>query len=274
MAGQFYPADPEELQTMIKQYLAAAEVKWSTERRPRAVMVPHAGYVFSGPVAAYAYKTLTGQAIRRVFLLGNSHRAYFDGMVVDDSEAWETPLGTVVVDKGAAEKLASRSERIFFNGGAHQGDHILEVQLPFLQTVLEDDFQIVPLVFGNQNPHDYQELGRVLSSVWEEGDLVVASSDLSHYPPAEVAETIDRQTLEYIAAKDIEGLEEYIAAVEARQIPQEETVLCGPEAVKTIMWLAQERDWSGEILRYAHSGNVPFGDSEQVVGYGAVGFGD
>jgi len=272
VAGQFYPADSEELREQINQYLQEVDLDLISKKIMRAIIVPHAGYVFSGLVAAYAYKTLIGRRIKRVFLLGNSHRSYFDGLVVDDSDAWETPLGRVMVDKEVGRELASMNKRIFLSNEPHQGDHILEVQLPFLQVALADKFQIVPIVFGNQNPIDYQELGKVLLSVVGEEDLIVASSDLSHYPPASIAEKIDQQTLEHIVARDVVGLEEYIMMVKSQNIPGEETVLCGPEAVKTIMLMAQKQDWIGRILHYAHSGNSPLGDKERVVGYGAIGF--
>ncbi len=271
-AGQFYSADPQELQLQIETYLRRANVVLPPSAIPKALLVPHAGYVFSGTVAAYAYATLINQDISRVFLLGNSHLHYFDGIAVDSSDYWQTPLGKVSIDTKEIERLSSLNTRIFLDSDIHLGDHILEVQLPFLQVALKSNFKIIPIIFGNSSQEDHQELAQILQVNFRKGDLVIASSDLSHYPNYEMANQIDIQTLKIIKNKDIFALNDYIANIESQNIPNEETVMCGPDAVKTVMLLADHFHWSGEILKYGNSGDVPVGEKERVVGYGALVF--
>ncbi len=272
VAGQFYPGNALELKNKIKNYLNEAEIDLPTKATPRAIMVPHAGYEFSGAVAAYSYKTLQNKNIKRVFLLGNSHKAYFDGIAIDNNDFWQTPLGRVSVDLICAKKLSSLSDKIFLNSEAHIGDHILEVQIPFLQIVLGDNFKIIPMVFGNKNREDYNELIKVLKEIWQEGDLLVVGSDLSHYPAYNDANQIDKESLKYIFNKDVAGLERYIARIETERIPNEETLMCGPDSIKTMMALAKEFNWQGKILKYANSGDSLIGDEDRVVGYGALVF--
>ena len=271
-AGQFYSADADDLQAEVSEYLNKADTALPANIKPKALLSPHAGYDFSGFVSAHSYKTLLNRQIDIVFLLGNSHAHLFEGIAVDDSDYWQTPLGEVPVDKKTVESVVSANERIFADASVHLGDHILEVQLPFLQVALPGDFKIVPIVFGNSNPGDYQILADILASNLGENNLIVASSDLSHYPEYTVANDIDRHTLKLVANRDVVSLENYFQEVMAQNIPNEETTMCGPDGVKTIMNLAKRFAWEGEILYYANSGDVPIGDKERVVGYGSVCF--
>jgi AmmeMemoRadiSam system protein B/AmmeMemoRadiSam system protein A len=241
----------------------------------RAIMVPHAGYDYSGLVAAYGFKLLEGKRVGTVVLIGNSHQAYFAGAAIDDSDAWQTALGQVAVDKELARKLVNADTTIKFDGAPHQSDHNLEVELPFLQTVLASDFKIVPIEFGNKDDGSYKKLARALADNLSENDLVVVSTDMSHYPKYADANKIDQGTLAKIKTGDAAELEKYVAAVESAGYANEQTVLCGLDAVKTVMELARLTGWEAEILKYANSGDVPvIGDKSQVVGYGAVVFGN
>ncbi len=272
VAGQFYPADKSELKQMIASFLAKP-VKDKTLGQIKAIMVPHAGYVYSGPVAAYAYKQLEGQKADTVFLLCNAHAAYFTGIAIDNSDAWQTPLGQVEVDKEKAKALVEASNLIQFSRPAHAHDHTLEVQLPFLQTVLKDKFKIVPILFGHYSKDAYQELAQILAKILDKNDLVIASTDMSHYPPYEDANKIDTQTLAVIASGTVAELDKHIADVLASGVSGEETALCGVDGVKTVMQLASIKGWSQiKILHYANSGDVAVGDKHRVVGYGAVAF--
>ncbi len=277
VAGGFYPANADQLSFKIKEYLKAAEKNLSAavkEMEIKAVMAPHAGYDFSGPVAAYSYAAIFGQKFDTVIIICNSHTAYFPGIAVDDHDAWQTPLGTVAVDKELAEKIVQASDAIRFNSQVHLADHTLEVQLPFLQTVLSGDFKIVPILFGNTHNKSYEELARALARNLGPDDLIVISTDMSHYPAYDDAVRIDRQTLAAIASGSIPQLEEHIQKVESEGVPNEETLLCGIDGVKAVMTLSQILDWNKiEILHYANSGDVPIGDKDRVVGYGAVAFG-
>ncbi len=277
VAGGFYPANTNRLSFKIKEYLKAAEKNLPSavkEMEIKAIIAPHAGYDFSGPVAAHSYATIDGQKFDTVIIICNSHTAYFPGIAVDDHDAWQTPLGTVVVNKELAEKIVKSSDVIRFNNQVHLADHSLEVQLPFLQTVLSGDFKIVPILFGNIHNKNYEELAKILAHNLGPHDLIVVSTDMSHYPAYDDAVRIDRQTLAAIASGSISLLEEHIQKVESEGVPNEETLLCGIDGVKTIMSLSRMLDWNKiEILHYANSGDVPISDKDRVVGYGAVAFG-
>ncbi|MCK4553999.1 AmmeMemoRadiSam system protein B [Candidatus Parcubacteria bacterium] len=290
VAGQFYPADADNLKFKIEKYLSAAEEQ-KVEGIIKAIMVPHAGYVFSAPVAAYSYKQLQGKKIRTAVIICNSHTAYFEGIAIDESDAWQTPLGLVEVDRELAKKLVKSDNIIKHNSNVHEDDHTLEVQLPFLQTVLADQFKIVPILFGNAHDDSYKKLAKALADNLGEDDIVVISTDMSHYPAYEDANKIDSQTLEMIKSADILKLESHIKEVESQNIPNEQTVLCGIDGVKTVIELYNLLSWNRiEILKYANSGDarldsarqVAIGDptssrlrgasKDSVVGYGAVVF--
>jgi len=270
-AGSFYPADRMILAEKIKQYLATASTTESGEN-VRAIMVPHAGYDYSGPVAAYAYKAITGRKIKTVVIIGSSHTSYFSGAAIDEHDIWRTPLGDVGVDKKMGEKLVKADKDIKFNSTVHDQDHIIEVQLPFLQTVLAEGFKILPIVLGNRQDESYKNLADALSPLLANDDLLVISSDMSHYPAYDDANRIDKKTLELVRGKDIGQLDDYVLKTIGLGVPGEQTLLCGLEAVKTGMELANKLNWQAEILRYANSGDSSLGSKETVVGYGAVIF--
>lgn len=272
VAGQFYPADADTLKSKIEKYLEDVEGQ-EVMGQIKAVIVPHAGYDFSAPVAAYSYKLLEGRSINTAVVICNSHSAYFSGIAIDESDAWETPLGLVPVDKDLAKKLVDASDKIKLDSNVHKDDHSIEVQLPFLQAVLLDGFKIVPILFGNTDDDSYKGLAKALANNLGEDDLVIISTDLSHYPSYNDANNIDKQTLEMIKLADVEKLEEHIKTIEKQNIPGEQTLCCGIDGVKTVMELYKLINWDKiEILKYANSGDVSIGDKASVVGYGAVTF--
>ncbi len=272
VAGQFYPAEPDKLKAEIEQFLNQATSS-PLIGEIKAVIVPHAGYDYSAPVAAYSYKNLIGKKFARVLLIGNSHNAYFDGVAIDDNDIWQTPLGSVAVDRDLAKKLTEANSRIKFNNSAHLPEHSLEVQIPFLQTVLAPGFKIVPILFGNTQDDFYKDLAKVLADNLGPNDLIVVSSDMSHYPSYNEASRIDPVTLEKIKTLDVAQLTAQVNEVISQDVADEDTLLCGIDAVKTIMELAKLQGWQAEILRYANSGDVAgIGDKNRVVGYGAVAF--
>lgn len=274
VAGQFYPNEPGAITDQIQKYLKQApEEKINGEIK--AVIVPHAGYDFSGAVAAYAFKQLEGKKIKTAVIIGNSHKDYFDGAAIDDSDAWQTPLGQVSIDKELADKLVKTDSSIKYNSAMHTSDHPLEVEIPFLQTALEGDFKIVPIMFGNKDDGTYKKLARSLKDNLGPDDIVVISTDMSHYPKYEDANKIDKETLEKIKTGKAEDLTAYIEKVENFGYANEQTVLCSLDAVKTVLELASLAGWDKiEVLKYANSGDVPLiGDKTRVVGYGAVAFG-
>jgi MEMO1 family protein len=288
VAGQFYPADDNRLKLQIEKYLQSTTPSPSLERRGvmlpplakgragvgliKAIMVPHAGYDYSASVAAESYKAIEANKYDNVFMICNSHTAYFSGIAIDDHNTWATPLGDVDVNLDLARKIID-NDIIKFDSSPHQREHSLEAQLPFLQTVLSPGFKIVPILFGNDHDKDYEILADALSRNIGENDLIVISTDMSHYPSYANANRIDKQTLEDIKSSEIERLASHIYDVEAQNIPNEQTLLCGIDGVKTIMRLAKSKNWQPEILNYQNSGDAPdIGDKDQVVGYGAMIF--
>ncbi len=278
VAGAFYPADPTELKNQINGFLVKAKHEKIAEQII-GLMVPHAGYVYSGQVAAQGYKQLEGCSFDTVVIIGMSHYARFEGIAIDTSDYYQTPLGLVKVDTELASALIKSNPMIKSLPEAHTKEHSLEVQIPFLQQVLLKEFKILPILISN--PSDCQILARSLISnsqacsgnvcfIGGKKVLYIASSDMSHYPPYEVADKVDKTTLSLIEGMDIDKLVTWLNE------PHEHcaTLLCGSGAVLTLMLIAKESGITkASILNYANSGDVPvIGDKSKVVGYGAVIF--
>ena len=272
VAGAFYPGDPSEIDTVLTRLFGHGQPD-APVPAPKALIVPHAGWSYSGAVAAAAFRTVAGRSPHTVVLLGNAHAALFDGIAIDSHDAWRTPAGTVPLDGGMRSRLTALDPLLYRQSGeAHRRDHVLEVQLPMLRHALRPGFTILPLLFG-QNPEGaYRQCASDLLSVISDADLLVASSDLSHYPSSADAETIDRATLQLMAALDIAGLERHESAVMRQSIPGLETLFCGPDAVKSVLEIAHRKQWRGEVVAYRNSGDAEHGDRASVVGYGAVAF--
>ncbi|MBU7024306.1 MAG: AmmeMemoRadiSam system protein B [Theionarchaea archaeon] len=247
VAGQFYPSSQEELQQAVTMYLdQAPDLNISNIR---ALVCPHAGYMYSGLTAAYCYKQLD-DVYDTVILIGPSHYVRFQGASVPDYTHYETPLGLVRVSDMVADMKKNGFSTI---PPVHVKEHCLEVQLPFLQTVLSG-FEIVPIVVGDIDP---QELASALSPYIDERTLVVASSDLSHYYPYEKARELDAACTRAAPVLDFDEISQCEA--------------CGIRAVETVMYLAQQNGWQGNLLDYRTSGDTA-GGKDQVVGYMGVAF--
>ncbi len=252
VAGMFYPADPAELQREIRHYLTEAPAAAADAPLPKVLIVPHAGYVYSGPVAANAYARLAPLAgrIRRVVLLGPVHRVPVRGLAVPSVASFETPLGTVEVDREAIGRLAGLLQ-VVTSDRAHAQEHSLEVQLPFLQQVL-GRFALVPLAVGEATA---AEVAEVLVRLWGgEETLVVVSSDLSHYLPYTAACAADRATVNAMLA-----LESTLDHAQA----------CGAKPVNGLLAFARRRRLRPELLDLRNSGDTA-GDRGRVVGYAAL----
>jgi len=251
VAGLFYPADPRQLAHDVQTLLAAAQPHGLL---PKALIVPHAGYIYSGPVAATAYATLRPIAdrIRRVVLLGPTHRVAVRGLALPGAEAFDTPLGRVRLDMAAARDIAPLPQ-VTVSAEAHALEHSLEVQLPFLQSVLAD-FTLLPLAVGMATP---REVAEVLEALWG-GDetLIVISSDLSHYLPYAVAQRMDRSTMQ-----DILGLRD----------PIETDHACGGIPIGGLIVAARRHHLAPHLLDLRNSGDTA-GSRDQVVGYAALAF--
>ncbi len=253
VAGLFYPGAGVELARMVDGLLhAAPRVAGSP---PRALIAPHAGYVYSGPTAGAAYRAWQGRSFARVVLLGPPHRLYVAGLGLSSAQAWRTPLGTVPVDTAAVERLAGLSFAEW-RDDAHAPEHSLEVQLPFLQRALAGDFAIVPVLVGEAPPEAVAEALALVAD--DPGTAIVVSSDLSHYLPYEAARAKDERTLERIVALD-------------PTVDWDEA--CGAGGINGLLAFARSRGWRARLLDYRNSGDTA-GDRLRVVGYGAVEFRD
>ena len=251
VAGTFYPAEPTVLREMVERMLEV--VPLSSELAPEAVVAPHAGYIYSGPFAAYSFKSLLPLAgtSPTVFLLGPAHFVAFNGVSTGPFTAWETPLGTVPVATDRVEEVLALGHPFTDLADPLIPEHSLEVELPFLQVVL-GDFQIVPLAFGIVNP---LLVADKLLGILREGDLIVVSTDLSHYYPDHIARAMDRETLEIALRNDAEALLEREA--------------CGRYAWATLAAIARELRWRPTLLAYGTSADTA-GDPHSVVGYAAL----
>ncbi|MCS7314737.1 MAG: AmmeMemoRadiSam system protein B [Bryobacteraceae bacterium] len=269
VAGAFYPADPEELARTVDELLAKAAPQAGHDA-PVALVVPHAGYMYSGGVAAHAYALLKGRKYERVVVISPSHVDAFGFAAIYDGDAYSTPLGTVPVDKAFAARLARSGAGLQLSDRGHQtrgerGEHALEVQLPFLQRAL-GEFRLVPIVMGDQRYEACRAVGVALGKAIEGGGetLIIASSDLSHFHRYEDAVRLDRRVLKAIGVWDYSTM--------ARNFELNVWEACGGGPIVAAM-IAAERLGARQVrlLKYANSGDVT-GDRSQVVGYAAVAF--
>lgn len=259
LAGSWYPRDKLTLRKSIENYMARTG-KGSTTGEIVAVIVPHAGHLYSGPVAAYAYNTLERYDFKRVIMLGPSHRIRFRGVSVNLQSAYQTPLGLVPVDLFLASKFINANELINYIPEAHANEHSLEIQLPFLQTIYED-FNIVPILMGSPEYSTCKILSDILVRYSREnnGALILASTDLSHYHNNAKAKELDMEFIRHIENFDPEGL--------VRSLSSGMCEACGIGPVITTMLAAKALGANrAEILNYATSGDVT-GDTRRVVGY-------
>lgn len=270
VAGQFYPAGQDELASLVNN-LSVKTTDASTVVKPRILIVPHAGYVYSGQVAATAFKTLVPNSYRRVIILGVSHNFPFAGVAASGEDKWQTPLGQVAVDREFIDRLIEAQTGVFVDSNIHAPEHSLEVQLPFLQTVLSD-FKIVPLLLGGDDLDDINNIAGALNDLMDSETLLVISSDLSHYPPYQVAKQVDTRLLDSIVTGDLNNFIDTYESLEKETHDGVQTYACGHAAISVGLKLAELRDFNGELLMYANSGDVDIGDKSQVVGYGAVMF--
>lgn len=266
VAGAFYPGDPKELAATVDGFLAHANVP-AQKGQIIALFAPHAGYPFSGAVAAHSYALLKGRPTHRVVVIAPSHYEAFSFASVYEGDAYGTPLGTIAVDRGFARKLAGSSPEIKLSSRGHVpskdgAEHSLEVQLPFLQRTLSD-FELVPIVMGDQSYEASRALGVALAELIRGTDtLIVASSDLSHYHPYEQAVALDGKTLNAIGEWD------YLTLSDNFQSRTWEA--CGGGPIVAAMIAAERLGATrAKVIKYANSGDVT-GDRSRVVGYSAV----
>ncbi|MBL0313792.1 MAG: AmmeMemoRadiSam system protein B [Holophagaceae bacterium] len=254
VAGLFYPREAEHLAHDIQVMLNSASKVKAPSGVIKALIVPHAGYIYSGPIAASAFAQLSPvrDSIRRVVLLGPTHRVYASGLALPGVNAFETPLGRISVDQDAVHFLKPLRQ-VSISPSAHELEHSLEVQLPFLQQVLSD-FKLVPLAVGDATP---QAVSEVIETLWGGPEtLIVVSSDLSHYHPYDLAQQIDQRTCANI--------------VELQQLDSHDQA-CGATPVNGLLLAARHHRLNAHLLDRRNSGDTA-GDRDRVVGYAAFAF--
>jgi hypothetical protein len=254
VAGQFYPADPDRLRREIEEYISEASLPEGLGS-VRAVIAPHAGYVYSGVTAGYAFKALKQlpDSARTVFLLGPAHRVPVNGVALGGYTAYRTPLGDAPVAVDGIVDMLETAPFYTRAPGAHEPEHCLEVEVPFLQVSLSS-FKLVPMLFGRVAP---QEVAEDLINRVGEDDLIVVSSDLSHFHSYDAAQQRDRDFLTAL----LEGKERGVRDGEA----------CGRAPVITLMEIAERKGWSPHLLDYRNSGDTS-GNTSRVVGYASVAY--
>lgn len=257
VAGMFYPSDKKELVGLIDKLLDENKVE-REHNSIAGIVAPHAGYIYSGRSAAFAYNTLRNKNYRRVIVISPSHREYFSGISIYPGEAYSTPFGDIKIDSGFRDALVTDNQFIRAVTNGHGKEHALEVQLPFLQRVL-GEFELVPIVIGDQNQGFVFSLAESISRYADEETLIVASSDLSHFHTRAKASALDGEVLNAVGEFNYQKLQHLLDANNCEA--------CGGGCIVAMMKAAELMDYKqSEILSYTDSGDVT-GDTSEVVGY-------
>jgi AmmeMemoRadiSam system protein B len=265
IAGQWYPGDPKRLSASVNRYMDEAKLP-PIEGEVVAIMAPHAGHIYSGPVAGYAFAAVRGLEPERVAVISPMHYPYFQALLTSAHSAYATPLGRIPIDLEAMKTLDANLKEeagITLARIAHDPEHSLEIELPFLQCALPKGFQLLPVMVREQHAALSRRLGAALAKTLQgHPALLVASTDLSHFYPQEVANSLDQEFLRYVEAFDPDGV---------MQVEEEgKGFACGRAAVAAVLWAAKDLGANKvTLLHHATSGDVT-GDFSQVVGYGAA----
>jgi hypothetical protein len=258
IAGLWYPGNPDVLRGDIEKYFSVAS-SLKLKGDIKALIAPHAGYIYSGQIAAYAYGLIRGEKYDTVIVIGPSHRVAFQGVSVFLGGGYETPLGIVPGDEAMGRKIISLNKDVQEIPAAHTSEHSIEIQLPFLQVAL-GKFSFVPLVMGDQNESTCQNLAQAIhEAAGDKRVLVVGSSDLSHFHDYQKAVKLDSVSIKYLEAADAEGL--------LKNLNANKTEACGGgPMVASILAAKKMGALKAKVLKYANSGDVT-GDKTSVVGY-------
>jgi len=271
VAGSFYPSDPVEIQKMLKLFFAKAPAH-KTVGDVLAVITPHAGYVFSGEVAAAAFNQIDpDKKYKTIFVIGSSHRNSFPGASVYSIGNYITPLGIAKTDMEIARKLADENKVLAFNPQYQRSEHSIEVQIPFLQFFLKNDFKIVPILLGTQDPETCKQIAKALKPYFTPDNLFVISTDFSHYPEYNDAIKSDQQIADAIVTNNPE---KFLLAVESctkKKVENLVTGCCSWPSVITLMYLtAGMPGITYKQILYKNSGDSYYGEKDRVVGYYAL----
>lgn len=272
VAGQFYPADAESLRQTLQSYFAKAKPR--NTQNVRAIIAPHAGYIFSGQTAAHAYNQIDPERqYRRIFLIGSSHRIAREGASIYNRGHYITPLGTVKVDLDLADHLIDNNKFFTFHADAHLNEHSLEVQVPFLQHHLQQNFRIVPIIITTQSHRAIEKIAEALKPYFTTENLFVISSDFSHYPAYADAVANDHRTAEAIEHNSPHDFLDTLSQNENLRIANLATSICGWSSVLALLHLTSRHpDIRVQLIDYTNSGDTRRGNKSGVVGYWAIAF--
>lgn len=257
VAGMFYPGNKPELQSMVNDLLKLNQPEKQYDKI-FGIISPHAGYPYSGHTAAKAYNTLIGKSYSTVIVISPSHSEYFNGISVFNGDGYSTPLGNIEINKELANSIVAKSDSIFFGSEGHGREHALEVQLPFLQTVLKE-FQLLPIVMGDQSEKLIKELANVLGEVYNEDTLIVASTDLSHFYSKEIANKLDSRIEAHIKNFDFFSL--------MNDLKENKCEACGGGPMSSLMMAAQSLGYTFSSVLERTDSSRTTGDDNEVVGY-------
>ena len=271
VAGQFYPSDPLELKSLLRKYFSSTTIT-KPKGEVMAIISPHAGYVFSGEVAAAAYNQLdANKTYNTIFVIGLSHRNSFAGASVYSLGNYETPLGEVMVDLPLAEKLVAENKVMDFDPAFQRSEHSLEVQMPFLQYHLRNPFKIVPILLGTTDTQICRQVAKILAPYFIPGNLFVISTDFSHYPAYNVAKKVDKSIADAIVTNDPDRLLKAVEACKYMDDPNLATGICSWPGVYTLLEITHDMPGiSITPLLYRNSGDSGYGERGRVVGYYAL----
>jgi MEMO1 family protein len=271
VAGQFYPGRPDELRRMLDELFSRAVARKDLPNVV-AIIVPHAGYVYSGEVAASGFNQIDpDKAYDNVFVIGPSHHVGFEGASVYCAGNFITPLGTVEVNRSLGEELVKKNTAFTTRTDAHTYEHSVEVEVPFLQFRLKKPFHLVPIVVGANSPETCRKIADVLRPFMNERNLFVFSSDFSHYPAYNDAVKVDKATADAVVSNSPDRLMRTMQQNEQSGIPELATSLCGWSGVMTLLYMTSPgKDFTYHPIVYKNSGDTPVGDKQRVVGYWAI----
>lgn len=273
VAGQFYPSDATRLTQIIQEFSDHA-IAGSNTDKTIAIISPHAGYPFSGKVAASSFKQINAdKAYDNIFILASSHQTMFEGASIYSKGNYETPLGEIKVNQELANQLINNHSVFNYVPQAHSAEHSLEVQLPFLQYNRNQPTQIVPVVLGTKDPKDCKNIAEILKPYFNGNNLFVISTDFSHYPAYDDANNIDKVTARAIKMNDPEVLLETLESNKGMSIEGLRTSLCGWTSVLTLLYMSETlENVDIDLIDYQNSGDSEYGDKRNVVGYQSIAF--
>ncbi len=271
-AGKFYPQHPDKLKFMLSNLFSKAEDKQTDNAL--AIIVPHAGYVFSGTVAASGINQINkDQEYEHVFIIGSSHTLAFNGASIYNQGHYITPLGNVRVDISTATELINNHDCFIFEPRAHHEEHGIEVILPFLQYAMKKDVNIVPVLIGSYSPGISEQIGNALKPYFNKHNLFIISSDFSHYPSYATAKKVDKETADAILKNDPRELIKTTRGHKHENIPQLSTSMCGWTSALSVLFITREMDDIDiSVIDYQNSGDSRAGNKDRVVGYYSIVF--